>query len=633
MNKPIKPDITIPESFADTGVKTDFDKDLLANGFDNLRPDVLAGDNLNKFIDDTYKGLNYGMAAADAINLINEGETLTVVDGKLQSGASGGGLEIGDIGFTQMAIDESKGLRRILNGQLIIQDQYVQFTNIIKESVALNPSLACTEEEWQTAVTMSTNGVCEKFVIDDEMGTIRLPKYPQYLDLTNNTSGTSAKTATVSVLGTGKALGLTTDGGNAGLATASDARLIPYSTAYNKNAGVASGSTLIAKNQTTIGVVKNASTSGLTGSVTIPATDGVTSEKIKGTYFIQVATGAETEDNIVNEIELNNPFFLGMSQYFETAPNNISWLKSEGQWNAKAVYPTVYDWALINANNGIEGFKLVTDTYTDYDYVLNTADETFRLPLLNGSEDLISERYIDLALGASDASYTAPANGYVTMDIGFTTTDYAFAGLYNDTTAVRSATGFNYNTSVVQTIVVSRGDKFKIFYNNCTVKNIIMYRFIYAQGNGSLYFYVGETVQNANLINAGRIEEIKANKTDVDGQWVSDWLQIKLSTTAGTYNFDLSDYLPQNGYAYEIICRAVNDNEVSGTNAYVNVTTDMLPSGYYALMVGCDNNFGGIAVSGTATLPVKKTITVNISSAITSGSVEFFAYRRLGTNV
>ena len=39
-------------------------------------------------------------------------------------------------------------------------------------------------------------------------------------------------------------------------------------------------------------------------------------------------------------------------------------------------------------------------------------------------------------------------------------------------------------------------------------------RFIYAQGNGSLYFYVGETVQNANLINAGRIEETLAGKVD-----------------------------------------------------------------------------------------------------------------------
>ena len=392
-------------------------------------------------------------------------------------------LEIGDIGFTQMAIDESKGLRRILNGQLIIQDQYVQFTNIIKESVALNPSLACTESEWQTAVTMSTNGVCEKFVIDDEMGTIRLPKYPEYLDLTNNTNDTASKSLTVGVKGTGKALGMTDGKTNFGTrAYASTTAIYGYRSSYNANVGANSSTSGGITDGATIGVVQNTSTSGLTGTVTIPAIAGVTSEKIKGTYFIQVATGAETEDNIINEIELNNPFFLGMSQYFETAPNNISWLKSEGQWNAKAVYPTVYDWALINANNGIEGFKLVTDTYTDYDYVINTADETFRLPLLNGSEDLPSDKYIDLALGASDARYTAPANGYVTMDIGFNTTGRGFAGLYNDTTGARSATPFSYKTSIVHSLEVKRGDQFKVFYNDCSVENVVLYRFIYAQG-------------------------------------------------------------------------------------------------------------------------------------------------------
>lgn len=80
MNKPTKPNITIPEAFAVDGIKTDFTSDKLQNGFDRLNPDVLAGDNLNKFIDDTYKGLNYAMAAADAINLIEQGEVLTVND-------------------------------------------------------------------------------------------------------------------------------------------------------------------------------------------------------------------------------------------------------------------------------------------------------------------------------------------------------------------------------------------------------------------------------------------------------------------------------------------------------------------------------------------------------------------------
>lgn len=65
MNKPTKPNITIPESFAANGVKADFDNNKILNGFDRIQPDVLAGDNLNKFIDDTYKGLNYGIKGVD----------------------------------------------------------------------------------------------------------------------------------------------------------------------------------------------------------------------------------------------------------------------------------------------------------------------------------------------------------------------------------------------------------------------------------------------------------------------------------------------------------------------------------------------------------------------------------------
>ena len=65
MNKPTKPNITIPESFAANGVKVDFDNNKILNGFDRIQPDVLAGDNLNKFIDDTYKGLNYGIKGVD----------------------------------------------------------------------------------------------------------------------------------------------------------------------------------------------------------------------------------------------------------------------------------------------------------------------------------------------------------------------------------------------------------------------------------------------------------------------------------------------------------------------------------------------------------------------------------------
>ncbi len=61
MTKPTNPNLAIPEGFALNGQKTDFSDDKIQSGFDPVDPDVLAGDNLNKFIDDAYKGLNYSI--------------------------------------------------------------------------------------------------------------------------------------------------------------------------------------------------------------------------------------------------------------------------------------------------------------------------------------------------------------------------------------------------------------------------------------------------------------------------------------------------------------------------------------------------------------------------------------------
>lgn len=95
---------------------------------------------------------------------------------KGDDGKDGGGLEIGDVAFAVMGIDETKNLRRYLNGQVISQSQFVSFANWVKERAKLYPSTVATEENWQAEVTNSKLGQCGKFVIDDALGTIRLPK-------------------------------------------------------------------------------------------------------------------------------------------------------------------------------------------------------------------------------------------------------------------------------------------------------------------------------------------------------------------------------------------------------------------------------------------------------------------------
>lgn len=430
---------------------------------------------------------------------------------EVEFSGGGGGLEIGDIGFTQMAIDETKGLRRKLNGQLIIQEQYVQFTNIIKNSVALNTDLACTESEWQTAVTMSANGVCYKFVIDDNAGTIRLPKYPTYF--------IAGLAGNAPVAGNGMTLGLSNPTtGNTGF------RLLnSYFTGSNPTYGQPAGTRDTGNTGITegysFGITTDSSKSGIEAQLSNNQT-----EQIRGTYFIQVATGAETEDNIINEIELNNPFSLLDYKFSEYELNNLSWLRSQGQYNSKAIYPVVYE-LLLKIYNGTEtkagvSVKLSTEAFTDYDFVLNTAEETFRLPIITKNRVLIAKKE---ATNQDTTWYNLYSDGW--CEQGGQTSGYTTIQLLKSFSNTLYYVNFisldNANTSQYENYMVSdkTTSSFTIGQKRTGLDGGVCnwvacgYAGIPTENN-YLYFYVGETVQNANLINAGRIEEKLGDKLD-----------------------------------------------------------------------------------------------------------------------
>lgn len=560
-------------------------------------------------------------------------------------------LEIGDIGIAPLGIDETKGKRRYLNGQLIIQDQYAQFTNKVKSAVALYPSLACTESEWQTTATMTVGGQVGKFVVDDEAGTIRLPKIIMPIqgltDLSKlgeiveaglpqithtHTRGTMDITGSIPVgCAANNGDNILTAYGSSSGALYGTSKSVTINRLGNGTYGTSPVLNFQASRNWSGTTSNNSAVDTIYGS-----SNTVQPESVQYPYFIQVATGAETEDNIINEIELNNPFFLGMSQYFETAPNNISWLKSEGQWNAKAVYTTVYDWALINANNSIEGFKLITDEYTDYDYVLNTSEETFRLPLLNGSEDLPSDKYENLTLEADGSTYTAPANGWFTVSGRPQASNAGVAFVNNNTSLSYTSRVATANSLVSVSVPVKNGEDITCNYDGTFT--VTIFRFIYAQGNGSLYFYVGETVQNANLINAGRIEETMLTKYMADGQWVNEPKAICSSVTIASSNvdYDLSDYLPSDGYNYEVI---FSGNVTTGTtsgqyiNLYINssiVTTNVPVCGART------RTASSMTSVGSTNIPIGTNRIVTVAGNTTAGGGTYaltaVAYRRLGTN-
>lgn len=389
---------------------------------------------------------------------------------KYESGSSG--LELCDIG-TALFVDETKGLRRRLNGQIVdINTNTQAFLTRLQEITTLYPSLVCTENEWQTIKTMSKLGQCGKFV---------------YNYGTDGTTVTSVRLpAVVNINGL-------VDMANCGLIKN---ETLPNITGYIDafvgsvtNTGVFSQykRTANAQGATSqkIGVDFNASLSSSTYQNNAP----VQQEAIQYPYFIQIATGQETENNIINDIQLNNPFSFGISQYFKGEMNNLSWLKSTGDYKPKGGYPSFYNWILTNANANKAGFKLSTASdITDYDFVVNTTNETFRLPLKNGMEGVFAS---GVKGNGISPTMVGLKNGSNTNFAYKTGDNYGFSSVISGSATAQEPVGFTTNASKSGLVV----DK--------TVPD-----------GWNLYYYVGETVQNTNLIDAGRIAEELTNKLD-----------------------------------------------------------------------------------------------------------------------
>ena len=498
--------------------------------------------------------------------------------------SGGSGLELCDIGMA-LYFDETKGLRRYLNGQIVdINTNTQAFLNRLKEITTLHPSLLCTEEEWQTAKTMSAFGQVGKFVFNysgDDIVSVRLPRVVNVqglFDLQNLGMTVGAGLPNITGYGTGTPI-------------PNSEETEYYGALYKYRIGGKYGNTVDSiYNRYNIGFDASRSNSIYGKSNTVQP------ESIQYPYFIQIATGSETENNIINDIELNNPYSLFDSKYSDHELNNLSWLKSEGQWNSKAVYTDAYD-KLLKVYNGtetVEGLsvKLSTEDYDDYDFVLNTVEETFRLPLSNNQRFVIetgngyriwSDGYVhqwgwangngatvSLLKTLKDTKYQINLGGGNCS--GWRVAPHSFT-FYNVT-----ASSFQIRMEEASTLAGGM---------NC---HWDVYGYL-AEGKYTppkLYFYVGETVQNANLIDAGRIEEILPTKTNMlqasgAGMPSSKYINLTLGASGSTYT------APANGWVYiskiagvqNAFCNLLNTTKNIGTIFHVpgasNVCQGYLP--------------------------------------------------------
>ena len=350
-----KPNINIPAEFAVNGTKTDFDNSKLLDGFDRLNPDVLAGDNLNKFIDDTYKGLNgvlelyegcilYDSTVAynntSIVFYINSDDEVEVYRSLINNNLNnpltddtawekvsiggGGGRNIGEIVPSTIPLTDA-GLH-LLDGALLSgSGSYADFVDYIGDLYDSGDYTAIfdTEANWQTAV--ATYGVCGKFVYDSVNNTVRLPKYgTQALTKISNIDTTT----TIPAYGNGKTLGLTNNDDNVGLG--SSAWVISYyGGLYNVAAGTStpSGHGATSANKG-FGVTTEKTESGIIVDTTSLAS-ALKNYPLDCYYYIVVATTTKTAIEVdIDEIatDLNGKMDVDGSN----ASSSIGF--SDGKW-------------------------------------------------------------------------------------------------------------------------------------------------------------------------------------------------------------------------------------------------------------------------------------------------------------
>lgn len=493
----------------------------------------------------------------------------------------GGGLEVGDIALAPLGIDETDNCRRYLNGQVILQSQFVAFTEKLKHAITLYPNLATTEQNWQSAVTLSPLGQCGKFVIDDEAGTIRLPKVVNVMGaLDLSTIGQTVEAGLPNI--TGDIEAVSANGTHAIFATASNA----FSVSGDKRSTVASTVASTSDKTRNTYVDFNASrSSSIYGNSTT-----VQQEAIKYPYFIQVATSNNEDVQIDTQVRLNNPFSLFMPYWSPIELNNLSWLRSNKQWNNGSVYTSAYEFLLEKYNAGVEttetiagvsvtyrladnGMKIITDKSV-YDalisasgsawfFVLDTANTQFILPYTTGF----------MQFGNELGKFTEAGLPNITGSIGI-------PWAWNDGgTILENPEGVFYNltghhgflASLQSILTDQRNLSVDAIWFDASKSNPIYSKSPTVQPNsitGHLYFYVGEVEKDANIIATSGLAESISRKLDIQGAsrvgMPSDrYVDLSVGATGTTYT------APADGFFY---CAGSNTAEY-GVVSFTNTNT------------------------------------------------------------
>ncbi len=485
-----------------------------------------------KSITTTILNLLKTRANGDLSNLTDLGEQ------KLRLSSSVSGFYVGDIGIAIGGIDESKGARKYLNGQKFSLNEYPDFKNWLEERKKACPSaFVNSEAEWNEIQAKSDHAQCGKFYYNAEANVVKLPRIVIIQGTTNMSTVGAIRNAGLPNI---KATGFQWKTGATWDSYVTGAMYLDRSVENHpdSNDDMRNGPKPIFDASRYCSIYGRYDTDTKIGTVQ--------PESIQYPYFIQVKVSADAVTHTVNDldIDLNNPFSLFDIRWSDHRIDNLSWLVSNGQYNEGNAYPTAYKFLQDQYNNGsdqvdtityvsrtnvkekvtksisyrvasngmkitrdLETYKqLLLDTGTAWYYVLDPTFPGFYLPLTDGSiqggtnESLgkFTPQGLPNITGTVGQGYNNTGINGGWHNNGNTGKSNGGALYLTGTTYGSSCTWNSYSDAGLMAIDASRSNA--TYGNNATQ--------VQPNGvRGLLYFYIGECVRGANIID---LEGMKA---------------------------------------------------------------------------------------------------------------------------
>ena len=158
-----------------------------------------------------------------------------------------------------------------------------------------------------------------------------------------------------------------------------------------------------------------------------------------------------------------------------------------------------------------------------YNFIINQEDKTFRLPLLNGSENLPGNTYTTITFPNSDEplkrnnfTYKLPQNGFLSVTASApNNNNWSSVYLRNNQAYITAQCSENVQGSGINCNV--SGTKNQQIYSDHANMGALSYKFSPMVGNGSLYYYVGDVIKDISIIQVGKILEELAKKVEIAG--------------------------------------------------------------------------------------------------------------------